>query len=131
MADLNAMLTPIELKQLGRKNLGIVWSDGHNAFYSVRELRLRCRCAHCVDEWTQEARLDPKSVPEDVHPKRIESVGRYALRVEWSDGHDTGIYPFPNLRRSCQCPACVKEASALGAQGAPSDVREEPRPSQP
>jgi DUF971 family protein len=37
-------------------------------------------------------------VPADVHPLRIESVGRYALQITWSDGHASGIYPFRRLR---------------------------------
>ena len=60
--------------------------------------RLACGCAHCVDEWSGEGTLDPNSVPEDVHPLRIESVGRYAIQVSWSDGHESGIYPFVRLR---------------------------------
>ena len=41
---------------------------------------------------------DPASVPEDVHPLKLETVGRYALQIDWSDGHSTGIYPFRRLR---------------------------------
>jgi len=37
-------------------------------------------------------------VPADVHPLRIEPVGRYAIQIAWSDGHDTGIYPYRRLR---------------------------------
>ena len=66
--------------------------------YDVRALRLACGCASCIDEWTGEERLDPESVPEDVHPLRIEPVGRYAIQIEWSDGHSSGIYPFRRLR---------------------------------
>ena len=36
--------------------------------------------------------------PEDVHPLRISTVGRYAIQIEWSDGHGSGIYPFSRLR---------------------------------
>jgi DUF971 family protein len=36
-------------------------------------------------------------VPQDVHPIRLESVGNYALKVRWSDGHDTGIYTYRRL----------------------------------
>ena len=42
--------------------------------------------------------LDPASVPEDVYPLRIEPVGRYAIQIAWSDGHESGIYPFRRLR---------------------------------
>lgn len=101
-------LSPTELKQMGSNMLGVVWSDGHHAIYRVRNLRLACRCAHCVDEWTQEPRLSEDSVPAEVRPRRIETVGRYALRFLWSDGHETGIYPFANLRKLCECPSCKK-----------------------
>ena len=42
--------------------------------------------------------MDPDRVPDDVRPLRIEGVGRYALQIAWSDGHDSGIYPFRRLR---------------------------------
>ncbi len=87
--------------------LRIRWSDGHDSEYEPRYLRLRCRCAACVDEYTGRPLLDPRGVPEDVYPLAIRYVGRYALGFEWSDGHDTGIYPFELLREICPCAACV------------------------
>ena len=89
---------PTRIAQKGPRALEIVWSDGVESVYAVRELRLACACARCVDEWTGEGRLDPASVPEDVHPLRIEAVGRYAIQIQWSDGHASGIYPFRRLR---------------------------------
>lgn len=38
-------------------------------------------------------------------PKDVHLVGRYALGVDWSDGHGS-IYPFEHLRASCPCGAC-------------------------
>jgi len=90
--------TPTAIRQDGPNQLVIEWLDGHRSLYEVRALRLACGCAACVDEWTGENRLDPNSVPEDVHPLRIESVGRYAIQIDWSDGHSTGIYSFRQLR---------------------------------
>jgi ATP-binding protein involved in chromosome partitioning len=90
--------TPQAIRQKGPRELAITWRDGHESVYAVRELRLACGCAVCVDEWSGEGRLDPGSVPEDVHPLRIEPVGRYAIQIHWSDGHDTGIYAFERLR---------------------------------
>ena len=89
---------PTGIRQAGPRTLEITWGDGRESQYAVRTLRLACACATCVDEWTGAARLDPASVPEDVHPLRIEPVGRYAIQIYWSDGHDTGIYPFRRLR---------------------------------
>lgn len=78
--------------------LRIVWRDGHVSEYEPRMLRLRCRCAGCVDEFTGEPLLDPGRVPADIHPLAIRHVGRYALAFDWSDGHTTGLYPFEYLR---------------------------------
>lgn len=89
---------PARIAQAGPRTLAITWADGGESAIDVRDLRLACACAHCVDEWTGEQRLDPASVSEDVKPVRIHPVGRYAIQIAWSDGHDTGIYPFERLR---------------------------------
>jgi DUF971 family protein len=86
--------------------LRIQWQDGHVSEYEPRYLRTACRCAGCVDEMTGRPILRPDSVPEDVHPLAINYVGRYALQFQWSDGHDTGIFPFRYLRDLCICEAC-------------------------
>ena len=36
----------------------------------------------------------------------VEAVGGYAIRIDWSDGHNTGIYSFDHLRRICPCAEC-------------------------
>jgi len=102
-----------EIRQEGADGLAIRWADGSGAVLAVRELRLACACAECVDEWTGRPRLDPSSVPDDVRPKRIAPVGRYAIRIDWSDGHDSGIYTFTRLR------------SLTGSQALPDDAGSE------
>ncbi|PYN12157.1 MAG: hypothetical protein DME05_22350, partial [Candidatus Rokuibacteriota bacterium] len=52
-------------------------------------------------------------------PKDIHLVGRYALGVDWTDGHGS-IYPFEFLRRACACGACA-EAPATAA--APRELK--------
>jgi len=94
----DARTTPAEIRQAGPRELAIRWGDGVESRFAVRDLRLACRCAHCVDEWTGENRLDPETVPADVEPTQIEAVGRYAIQFRWSDGHDSGIYAFDRLR---------------------------------
>ena len=79
--------------------LRILWEDGLEVSYQPRALRLACPCAGCVDEMTGLPTLAPGTVPEDVYPLAIYYVGRYALQFVWSDGHQTGIYPFDYLRR--------------------------------
>jgi len=95
--------TPKAIEQAGPQELRIDWHDGHTSLYPVRALRLACRCANCVDEHTGRARLDPATVPADVVPVHLKSVGRYAIQFSWSDGHDTGIYTFEQLRWLCPC----------------------------
>jgi len=97
MDDASA-IRPIRIEQAGPSELRITWSDERESRYAVRRLRLACACAGCVDEWSGEPRLDVTSVPEDVHPLKIQPVGRYAIQIDWSDGHSTGIYSFRQLR---------------------------------
>ena len=89
---------PIDIRQAGRGTLAIEWADGVTHEFPVRRLRCACPCAECVDELTGVRRLDPESVPADVQPRQVTSVGSYALKISWSDGHDTGIYSFTRLR---------------------------------
>lgn len=94
---------------LTRRDDGILieWDPaGHKALYPARALRLACPCAACVDEMSGRLLLDPGGVPEDVRPVSLALVGAYGLRVQWSDGHGTGIYTFQRLRASCPCDAC-------------------------
>lgn len=90
--------------------LRIRWKDDHVSEYEPRDLRLACPCAGCVDEMTGERMLTPDMVGPDVYPTQIQYVGRYALQFFWSDGHDTGIYPFDYLRKLCPCRECTAES---------------------
>jgi DUF971 family protein len=53
---------------------------------------------------TQSAKL-PEKVPTI---KGLNEVGRYAVGVQWADGHDS-IFPLENLRRYCPCNECGGE----------------------
>lgn len=55
-------------------------------------------------------------------PKDIHLVGRYALGIDWADGHGS-IYPFENLRRACPCGACADLASPPAAATWPRDIK--------
>ena len=101
--------TPSDISQAGPDSLRIKWQDGHESLYPVRLLRLACRCARCVEEFTGQPLLHSEDVPEDVRPVRISPIGRYAIQFAWSDGHDSGIYTFEHLRELCPC--CAGDAS--------------------
>ncbi len=80
--------------------LNIAWSDGQFDLPFVF-LRGKCACAQCVNEWTGEQILDPATVPEDITIEKMELVGSYAVRVRWSDGHNSGLYTWERLRELC------------------------------
>lgn len=84
------------------KTLGIVWTDDHQSLIDVVKLREKCPCALCVDEWTHEVKIKPGDIPSHCRPTLIQSVGRYAMNVHFTDGHSTGIYTFTYLRETFQ-----------------------------
>lgn len=95
--------TPKEIGRANEQDVKIVWQDGHASVYPARALRLACPCAGCVDEMTGAVRVIVSHVPQDVHPLSVKLIGRYAIAIQWSDGHNTGIYAFELLRRLCPC----------------------------
>jgi ATP-binding protein involved in chromosome partitioning len=84
--------------QLEEGAVRIGWTDGHESRLKFRELRLACPCALCVDEMTGAPRLQASTVPADVKPLDLRTIGRYAIQFIWSDGHNTGIYSYDKLR---------------------------------
>ena len=80
----------------------ILWNDGQEYRYSYPELRKACPCATCRELRVQGER-DPFNIlttttTDAVEPTHLSTVGNYALNIEWSDGHHTGIYPWAMLR---------------------------------
>ena len=103
--------TPIGFLRRDPRTLSILWEDGHRDDFDVRDLRLACHCALCVEEMSGRKLLDPKTIRSDVSPRQIVSIGNYAIRFDWSDGHNSGIYAFNYLR-------------ALGARAAVGSVED-------
>ena len=102
----NSKLERVEIADQG---IRIEWGDGHRSVYPHRFLRLRCPCAHCIDEMTRAPRLDPEMVPQDVHAVDHMIVGNYAIEFLWSDAHYTGIYTYEFLRSVCSCMQCLSK----------------------
>ncbi|MFW5741883.1 MAG: P-loop NTPase [Spirochaetota bacterium] len=100
------------VRQLGRSRAGLQrpevsydeqsvtlhWPDGTTSTVDNRTLRASCQCALCVDEFSGEQKLDVDSIPESIHPETVDTVGNYALSIEWSDGHTTGFFPYSRIR---------------------------------
>lgn len=88
------------------REIVVTWSPDHVSTYPARMLRLACQCATCKDEFTGRALLDPGTVPEDMRADLVSLVGNYAIKIRWSDGHDTGIYTYEYLLTICPCERC-------------------------
>ncbi len=94
---------PVSLKKDGDTGLVIDWSDGRRTVHSWEHLRLNCPCATCREDRLKPPDpfriLQPNEIPAGpLRPVAMTPVGRYAYKITWSDGHDTGIYAFENLR---------------------------------
>ena len=98
---------PINLRAVTKEGyLEITWEEGHVGLYPFLKLRGDCPCAGCVDEFTGRRTLDLSRIPDDIRIRAIDLVGNYACKIDWSDGHSTGIYTWQRLRELCPCPKC-------------------------
>ena len=88
----------IGFRQRDARTLSVLWEDGHRDDFDVRDLRMACHCALCIEEMSGRQLLDPKTVRPDVSPRVISSIGNYAIGFDWNDGHNSGIYSFDYLR---------------------------------
>ncbi|KRX09559.1 P-loop containing nucleoside triphosphate hydrolase [Pseudocohnilembus persalinus] len=61
------------------------------------ELRRSCQCASCVDEFTGKKIIKDNEIEKDVQAFEIQQTGNYAVTVQWSDGHNTSIYPYKTM----------------------------------
>jgi DUF971 family protein len=95
----------------------IEWKDGHVSTYTFPFLRDACPCALCDEERSTSGRkpgeapkLAPGALPmfkAAAKPTSAEPVGKYAIKFQWNDGHDLGLYSWQFLREICPCADCV------------------------
>jgi DUF971 family protein len=77
--------------------LEITWPGSGVRRIAFKTLRANCPCAGCVDELTGVRTLNVAAIPASIAPARIELCGNYALKIEWNDGHSTGLYTWQRL----------------------------------
>lgn len=100
----------------------VTWSDGHVSQYDFPYLRDHCPCATCNDERLkkdEDAGKGPELFPmykPKVKAKAANAVGNYAIHIDFTDGHTTGIYSFDHLREICPCEACTHEFRAAAKE---------------
>jgi DUF971 family protein len=91
---------PTELKlKAGRRELEISFPDGVAASLSAEYLRVYSPSAEVTQHGVGEGVLVVGK--ENVAIARIEPVGRYAVRLVFDDGHNTGLYTWPVLHDLC------------------------------
>jgi len=94
--------THIDLKK--DKGLTIQWADGSTSYFSIPYLRKMSPSAEA-----RELRSQLKKNPLTILPSSAvskgplvatdaELIGNYAIKIRFSDGHDTGIYSWEYLR---------------------------------
>ena len=88
----------------GAKRTEIEWGDGHKGVYPHEILRGYCPCAGCQGHEATIKFVSPTAAQLDLD--EIEPVGNYALRLQWFDGHGSGIYSYRYLRGLCHCDEC-------------------------
>ena len=81
-----------------QRSLELIWTENDVSIIPFRTVRQNCRCAVCVDEFTGRQLLDPNSVDVDLGVLEISLCGNYALRIRWSDNHDSGLFTWNHLR---------------------------------
>lgn len=97
---MNARTQAVRILRRDPSRIAIEWADGHSTAYLASELRRLCPCAQCVSETTGQRLLDPASVGDELTQVDVRIVGNYAITVQFSDGHATGIFTYNYLREN-------------------------------
>ncbi len=98
-------IKPVHLDLNKEKGLTVAWNDGTESFFSIIHLRKLSPSADAKQLREEIASnpltVLPASAISDGTPLTAlgaEMVGNYAIRISFSDGHDTGIYSWRYLR---------------------------------
>ena len=108
LESLPPQITPVRLNLKKDEKLEIEWQDGHRCVYTLSYLRTMCPCAMCRQVREERAakknllQILPGNFAEEITVTNAELVGNYAIKLVFSDGHDTGIYSFEYLRELCE-----------------------------
>jgi prepilin-type processing-associated H-X9-DG protein len=107
--------TSVQVHVKSGTGVDVAWADGHSSHFDFPYLREHCPCATCNDEREKKESfggpvLAPSAVLPMYKPKAraqaATQVGNYAIQINFSDGHSTGIYSYDYLRTLCPCAEC-------------------------
>lgn len=109
---LSPQTIPTRLHLQKERQLEVDWQDGKQSVYSISYLRSMCPCAQCKIVRTGADPHDISPAPKkkplltilpgnyagEITVKAAEMVGKYAIKLVFSDDHDSGIFSFEYLR---------------------------------
>ena len=94
-------LAPLNIALIGEE-IAIVWNDGTETYLRLEFMRKHCPCAGCGGEPDIMGYVEKPNVTytsESFRMRTYQSIGGYALQPTWEDGHGTGLYTFPYLKK--------------------------------
>ena len=97
--------TPTNLDLKKDEALTIIWDDGLTSIYPIAYLR-RLSPSADMRELRKSMAKNPLTIlpdsmgsPGTLTATGAELVGNYAIKISFSDGHDTGMYTWDYLRK--------------------------------
>jgi DUF971 family protein len=115
--DPRKMPADIKVHVSSGAGIDIVWSDQHRSHYDFVYLRDLCPCAMCDDERRKKHEAAAQTVGLGTalplfkprpRARAAKAMGHYALQIDFTDGHATGIYSYDYLRTICPCEECAR-----------------------
>jgi DUF971 family protein len=94
------MPVPQTLRRDEEGRIVIQWDDDSIRTYAPRELRDACPCATCGEKRRAAPVELPILAPNEIgalQVKQMQPMGNYAYAIEFSDGHNSGIYTIELL----------------------------------
>lgn len=110
-APRRAVSRPRHLDLKKDRGLTVTWENGQTSFYPIIYLRKMSPSADARALREEMARNPLTVLPagligtsQPLTATGVEMIGNYAIRIIFSDGHDTGIYSWDYLREIDQTP---------------------------
>ncbi len=101
-------ILPTGIQRSAAGQIVIQWSDDRQTAYTAGQLRKACPCASCREKRKAKAEDDAKPsgmLPvlsaAEAQPLEIAAMrpaGQYAYNIQFSDGHNSGLFTFDLLR---------------------------------
>ncbi len=100
---MNMQPTKLDVFQ-SKQRLQIEWPDGVVHELPFFGLRKNCPCVACRGGHEKMGQfelelffVEPTGLMAELRMKALKAVGRHAIRITWSDGHNDGMYRHEDL----------------------------------